>query len=190
MWRSEHTLVFTSTLMQSAHRKGTRWLINPCWVKPHPQLNSRWVSTCGHIYKISLTCEIQCDDIFGTPCTQTKAPVLIFPNVLCRVKMTRLPFLFCWVWVLCHHFLVQGGIFFLCDVTFLHYSSECMKTRNLTVSWDSQIWCWHLTHTPKVKSIYRARGEAPTASSITIQVKQVTRPSRDSNAPHLRLTSL
>lgn len=58
-----------------------------------------------------------------------------FPVLLCLSIMSSLP---CPEW----------DFFFLCDVTFCHYSSQnCMKTRNLTGSWDSQIWCWHLTHT-------------------------------------------
>lgn len=99
-----------------------------------------------------------------------------FPVLLCLSVMSSLP--------------CPGWVFFLCDVTFFYCSSQtCMKTRNLTDSWDSQIWCWHLTHTPNVKSIYRARGEASAASSITIQFKQVMRPSRESNAAHLHLMS-
>lgn len=110
--RSAHSLVFTSTLMPSAYRTGTRWWINLSCVKPYPRFNSRRVSTRGHVYNFSLTCEIHRDYVFGTPCTQTEAPVLIFPNVLCGVKVTRLLFLFCCVWVSCHHFLVRGGISF------------------------------------------------------------------------------
>lgn len=157
-------------------RMGTRWWINLSF-------------TCGYICNISLSSEIHCDDIFSTPCTQTKAPVLIFSNVPCQNNSTTFPVLLClsiMSWLPC-----PGWEFFFCVMSHsaIIHLKNCMKTRNLTDSWDSRIWCWHLTRTPNVMSIYRARSEAPAASSITIQVKQVTRSSRDSNAAHLHLMS-